>query len=247
MTLEGKKKFTTTISAMVVGFIGLLVTNGIIGDQVAATATQVAAVGLPLACAFIYDIMQGLHDRKKEEVKKVEVEVEKRFLMEKEKPAPPPPARKPNHINFATLTKEVLERVEKDDQQRPKALSLYYALIDEGKETELDSLPDVWEYANLVVDAADRKFEEIHGFSLNDPELTEKLRTVGKCPYSTADAFCAYEGNRVALRDVRNAKRDRDGCWQLVEMDGTDNWRTNFDTSLYGIMTGARRLVSQLS
>lgn len=96
------------------------------------------------------------------------------------------------------------------------------------------------------MDAADRKFEEIHGFNVNDPDLPRILREVGKCPYSTVEAYCAYEGNRVALKDVRNARQYRDSVFELIELDSTGYWQTNYDTTLYGILESARRLVTNI-
>lgn len=139
--LEGKKKFTATLTMGLIGFVGLLVTTGIIGEQTAEPIVQMMSLGLPLALAFVYDVMQGLHDRKKEDVAKVIVE--QRFLLEKEKIAPPVSLPKPKPINFRAFTEEVLERVETDKTGRPKGISLYYAIIGEGKETETQIPQDV--------------------------------------------------------------------------------------------------------
>lgn len=242
--LEGKKKFTATVSALVMGFLGLLVTNGVIGTEVASTATQIMAIAMPLAAAFVYDIMQGLHDRKKEEVKKIEVE--QRFLLEKGKPPPAVPPALPKRINFKTFTREVQERLTQDELDRPATIGLYHAIVDEGKQTPVECLEDVWEYAQLVEDAAQKKFAAIHKFRLDDPDLPKILQKIGKCPYSNVDAFCAYEGNRTALRDCRSATRNGVCVWRLIELDTEDSWRTAYDTSLDGLYRLACHLIANL-
>jgi len=241
--MSGKKKLTASLFLPI---IAAIINTFVVDPETAETLQQLVVMYLPtlvtMAAGWFYTTQEASVDKARA---KITVEQEKTKQAEAQA-AVMQPAAKPRPINFKAFLQEVDESVEKDEQDRSKAISLYYALIDEGKQQEVEVLDDVWEYVGLVVDAAERKFEEIHGFSITDPDLRAILRKVGKCPYSTVDAYCAYEGNRVALRDVRSAWRDREAVTELVETDAAGYWRTNFDTSLYGLMQGASRLVQRI-
>lgn len=241
--MSGKKKITASLFLPI---IAVVVNTFVVNPETAKTLNDLVAMYLPtlfvMVSGWFYTVNEASVDRERAKVK---TEVEKTKQLEIQK-AELPLLPKPKTINFKAFTEEVLERVETDEMGRPKGISLYSAIIDEGKQWEVELLQDVWEYAQLVVDAAEKKFEAIHGFDINAPDLQEILRTIGKCPYSTVDAFCAYEGNRVALTDVRNARRDRDATYNLIELDSTNYWKSNYDTTLYGIFTSARRLVANI-
>lgn len=242
--IDGQKKFTAILSGVVLSVIGLLVTNGVIGDNVASSITQLGAVALPILGTFLYTLVQGSHDKVK--IQKDIVEIEKRYLLPPKEVELPAPKLKPKRIDFKAFATRVLGEAEKDKDGRPKATALFYALISEGKQTEVESLLDVWEYGDLMIDASKRKFEELNHFSIDDPNLTQRLRTIGKCPYSTVEAFCTYEGNRTALLDVREANRNLASVAELIQEDFNSYWLTNFDTSLYGLWLDADRLVKNL-
>jgi len=242
--IDGQKKFTATLTGFVMSFLNGLVTTGVMTEEAASPLIQVLAIGLPIVGAFAYDLIQGSHDKKKEEVRKVEVE--QRFLIEKKPAEAPPPGPKPKAINFKEFTNEVLEGVEKDDKGQPKGISLYYAVLSTGRRWELEVLTDLRTYAELVLDAAQHKFEDIHGFTTDDPDLAKILKTVGKCPYSSLEAYCSYEGNQVALIDVENAYRERQAVWDLIALDSGGSWRTAYDTSLFGVYGLAEHIVSIL-
>lgn len=242
--LDGQKKFTATLTGFFMSFLNALVTTGVMTEEAASPLIQIIAIGLPIVGAFAYDVIQGSHDKKKLEIEKVEIE--KRYLLPEkpEAPAPPPPKR--TRVNFKAFLADVMARTKTDEESRPEATSLYYSLIDEGQHVEVEVLADVWEYGNLVVDAAERKFEELNGFNLRDPNLAEVLRTRGKCPYSNVDAFCAYEGNRTALYDVKNAQNSLNSVRDLITLDTTASWRGYYDPSLKGLLWGAEHLLAVL-
>lgn len=258
MTLEGKKKFTTTISAMVVGFVGLLVTNGIIGDQVAATATQVAAVALPLGCAFIYDLIQGSHDKRKLEVRKVEVEVEQRFLMEKEKAPATPAADNPEvvaappslpRIDFKAFHRAVEQQAETikstqiEDPPDARARLAAFRMVGGRREWSTDDFRDVETYTNLFVGAAEEAFAEASTFPYNDSgryliggEFADKL---GACPTSRLETLALRNGFYDELRELWDAyeKLRNVNAYRQKDPAGT-YWtsRIGFDHSLFYIM-----------
>jgi len=241
--MSGKKKITASLFLPIVAAI---VNTFVVDPETAETLNDLVAMYLPtlivMLSGWFYTVNEASVDRERAKVK-TEAERTKQIELQKvELPLLP----KPKPVNFKAFLEEVLERVETDEMGRPKGTSLYSAIIGEGKQREVELLSDVWDYAQLVMDAAEKKFEEIHGFDINAPNLQEILRTTGKCPYSSVDAFCAYEGNRIALLDVRNARRDKNATFELIELDSTNYWKQNYDTTLWGIFRSARRLVDNI-
>ena len=244
--MSGKKKvgmfFVTAATALI---------NAFIADPAQAeTITQLAAQYIPTMLVFAGSIFgvnrEAKVDVEREKTRQAETETVRQIESNKAAPVPGP-APQPQRVDFDQFIKDVLEDSEQDIDDKPKAVSLFHALHSRGRKTKAYSLEDVEEYSLLVVDAAERKFEDIHGFRLDAPDLREILRTKGKCPYSTVDAYCMYEGSRKALLDVREAWQNSSSVNRLIELDKNSYWRQNYDTSLYGIFEGAPRLVRNLS
>lgn len=247
MKAKVPKKFTADLAALLVAALSLF-GPAFIPDLELAPLIQGIGVIAPMLGAGIYHFKQGQQDVEKEKTKQREIEkdkvvVEERFLMEKKAAVAPLPAPKLKSINFKQFTNDVLELVEMDEQDRPKGISLYYAVIETGKQWEVEVLKDVSRYAELVVDGAERRFEATHGFRADDPDLGNILRTRGKCVYGSLEAFCDYEGNRTAFIDLESAYSDRAAVFELVALKlPRASWP--FDTSLFGMQTSAEHLVA---
>lgn len=241
--MSGKKKVGASVFLPIIAVI----VNSFVADPAAAkNIMELVGQYLPslivMVSGWFFTANEAAVDKER-----AKAETAKAQVQPAPPPAPPPvPPVKPKRINFKAFAGEVQERVDKDKDDRPTGISLYYAVISEGKQWEVEILDDVWEYAQLVTDAAKRKFEATNRFDIDDPDLAKILRTIGKCPYSSVEAFCAYEGNRTALLDVRDARRHKDAVWRLIETDATGYWRTAYDTTLYGIFELAPFLISQI-
>lgn len=235
--IDGQKKFTATLAGFAMSFLNALATTGVMTGEPSSLLTQIIAIVGPILGAGGYDVVQGSHDKKKEEIRKVEIE--QRFLLPEKPAAPLPLPRRPKKIDFEAFIGKVKARTEIDKSGNVKATSLYHALRDEGDEWDVEYFPDLYEYARLVTDAAERTFEERNGFALNDPDLAAKLRTMGKCPYATVEAYCAYEGDRVSLREVYEAREKERDVYGLGAEDTTGKWRNRLDVSLFGLWNKA--------
>lgn len=245
MKAKVPKKFTADLLALLV-MVASLFGPAFFPQFELAPVIQALGVVTPGIAAGIYHFKQGKQDVEKEKTKQAEAATAAAIAAPPRPAAPlvaPPPPPKPKRINFKLFTNDVLELVEKDDKGQPKGISLYYAVIQTGRQYELEVLSDLQRYAELVVDGAERRFSDIHGFRADDPDLANILKTKGKCPYSSLEAFCDYEGNRMAFLDLEEAYDDRAAVFELVALNvPRASW--HFDTSLFGMHTSAGHLVA---
>ena len=65
--LEGKKKFTAELLGLATALVGILVTSGVLTEESADLITQILIIVVPIGGATLYGLIQGSHDKKKEE------------------------------------------------------------------------------------------------------------------------------------------------------------------------------------
>jgi len=243
MTLEGKKKFIATVTAIVASGLALFLTP----EQV-EPVTQLFAVVSPLVLGLIYDLLQGKHDIKKEEVK---IEQEKSFQTEKAT-TPPAPIEQPDPVIMAD-TWSLPEPSELDRRASVLAAANYFEsnpMTDFFnasivlKNIECTSIEQALVAWGWYEDKAEAAFKEKFGFFLNEAE--EHLADDRSCPYYSVDNMARQKSihHWAMLRKVRKVKNSIEELEDLDELQ--IDWSSGLaprDRNLFTVGNYAKYLI----
>ena len=236
MTLEGKKKFIATITAIIASGLALFFTP----EQV-APMTQTLAVLAPLALGFIYDFLQQRHDVKKEQVK---IEVAKTnqiatgnaVLELQEDVFPLVEEAYFEPFDMETFDKK-LEARAANTYLEITPITVFFAAQDKGKATKCRHIDQALSYWDFLLDKSMKAFEFIYGFRYD--EAGKHLADDNKdCPYYSVDNMARQKGIHFwnMLRTVRRTIKKHS---ELEELSDTNiPWQSKLapsDQTLFGL------------
>jgi len=246
MTLEGKKKFTATVLAVIASIVGALATQGVIGQGTSESLIQLSAILGPLALGFFYDLIQGRHDQKKEEVK-IEVakaESQKQIVAPvvqyvEEKLAQPFDAQAfadKVKTNTASRYGEVNEFTE------------FYTARDLGKERTIDHIDQAIDYWSYLYNKGNAAFTKKFSFDFADRFDKKNLTaTLGSqtCTFPDINTMAVQKGVDclAILREMERIEQKRADL-ERVKQQNLD-WNKLPNTAYYWVGEAAHLLFTK--
>jgi hypothetical protein len=246
MSLEGKKKFIATVTAVVAAVVGALATQGVIGQGTSETATQLLAIAGPLILGFLYDLIQGWHDGKKEQVKIETAKAE---------------AQKQITLPLVQYVEEKLAQPfdpQSFDQKVKQYASSWYGEVNNftelysaqalGRQRRIEDIDQAVDYWAYLYNKGNEAFRQKFGFDFSERNDKSNLKTVNKqgqlCTFPDIRTMASFSGaDYIAiLREMEKIEESRKNLDKVKE--GRLDWSKLADTSYYGVGTTCYLLFS---
>jgi len=242
MTLEGKKKYTAALIAI----IGTIVIQ--FAPEQEDVVMQVVTTLAPLLVGGIYILTQGQHDKKKEEVK---IEHEKSFQAEKavilpvsiEQPDPAVMIDEWDLPEFTELDRRASMKAE-TDYFEANPMTNFFAAPSVMRNIKCVSIEQALAAWGWYEDKAEAAFAAKFGFPFGEAE--EHLADDKTCPYYSVDNMARQKSihHWSMLRKVRKVKNSMEDLEDLDELQ--IDWSSGLapkDRNLFTVGNYAKYLI----